>query len=60
MSEVHVTLTNATNSNIPHGITIVFHNPAAHPLPAGAGVAVSKSAGKTSGTTANVVINNPA
>jgi hypothetical protein len=57
MAEVHVTLKNPD---------VVFHNPAQHPLPPGAGqpVAQAKDASgkviKTSGTTSGVVHNNPA
>lgn len=66
MAEVHVTLTNATNSIITHGTTVVFHSPGQHPLPTGTGQVVGKSTGKNglaiSGQIAGtaVVINNPA
>jgi hypothetical protein len=55
MAEVHVTITDKS------GVTIVAHNPAVRPLPAGAGQAVSqtkdangkvvKTAGQVAGTT---------
>jgi len=53
MSEVHTTITGSKNE-----ATVVFHNPAQHPLPAGAGQPVTKIGTAVSGQV-NVGSSNP-
>ncbi len=58
MADVHVNVGPIDKS----GSQIVFHNPGQHPLPAGAGLPVTQTSGKTSGQVpgSSVVVNNPA
>lgn len=64
MAEVHTNISSGANNT-----QIIFHNPAQHPLPSGAGqpaVAAVKSAGQPNGSVSgqiantSVVVRNPA
>jgi len=58
MADVHTNVGPIDKS----GSQIVFNNPGQHPLPPGAGQAVTQTNGKTSGQVpgSSVVVNNPA